>query len=94
MHLNNRHRLKPATFAIGVWIDDWQPADRWEPPGEHETTVLLVDGNDERYELSEELEVALVGLIENHAGEICDALKIGTDHQAPPVQVCASIKEE
>ena len=56
--------------------------------------MLLVDGNDERYELSEELEVALVGLIENHAGEICDALKIGTDHQAPPVQVCASIKEE
>jgi len=75
----------PATFALGVWIDDRPPVDSWEPPEEPETTVLLVDGNDTRHELSDELETALVGLVENHAGEICDALQMGTDHQPPPV---------
>lgn len=75
---------KPADFAIAVFIDDRPPADRWEPPSEPETSVLLVDGND-RHTLSEGLEAALIMVIENHADELCDILLTGTDHQKPKV---------
>ena len=88
-YLNKLKRAQhPASFALGVWIDDRPPADRWDPPEEPETTVLLVDGNDKRYELSEELENALIKAIETHSGEICDTLNYGTDHQAPAVYFC------
>lgn len=90
--MTNLSQLKrpthPATFALAVFIDDRPPADSWEPPEEPETTVLLVDGNDERYDLGEELENALIEAVESHSGEICDKLHSGTDHQAPPVYFC------